>query len=210
MRLAITPWWTVHWLFRSHDLPSKFSPIASCLCDRCNRAVKHMHVSPLLRNFVVVSAVLLVSNFVLRRQHMDHTDLKILMLLYENKLYAIHQHVNLLSWVCNSSACELAFLNYQNLTQECSVFCSFSCSCIPLYPEELSSADLMHHMHIWLGGDTGQPGSERRSRSAEHSVNTPECPQISCMPHDYRALGCKGGCGSVYRLRARANPVIKS
>jgi len=74
MRLAITPWRTVHWLFRSHDLPSKFSPIASCLCDRCNRAVKHMHVSPLLRNFVVVSAVLLVPNFILQRQHMDHTD----------------------------------------------------------------------------------------------------------------------------------------
>ena len=29
MRLAIAPGPTVHWLFRSHDLPSKFSAIAS-------------------------------------------------------------------------------------------------------------------------------------------------------------------------------------
>ena len=32
--LAITPGPTVHWLFRSHDLPSKFSMIASGMCDR--------------------------------------------------------------------------------------------------------------------------------------------------------------------------------
>ena len=80
-----------------------------------------------------------------------------------------------------------------NLKQECSVFYSCSCSCIPLYPKELSSADLMCHMHKWWGDDTGQPGSERGSGSAEHSVNTPECPQTSCTPHEYRALGCKGG-----------------
>ena len=33
MRLAITPGPTVHWLFRSHDLPSKFSAIAACVMD---------------------------------------------------------------------------------------------------------------------------------------------------------------------------------
>ena len=56
-----------------------------------------MHVSQLLRNFVVVSTVLLVPNFILERQHMDRTDLKLLMFLYGNKLFAIRQHVNLLS-----------------------------------------------------------------------------------------------------------------
>ena len=65
MRLAIAPGPTVDWLARSHDVPSKFSAIASRLCERCNRAVKHMHVSLLLRNFVAVSAVLLVRNFIL-------------------------------------------------------------------------------------------------------------------------------------------------
>ena len=65
MRLAITPGPTVHWLFRSHDLPSKLSAIASRLCDRRSRTVKHVYVSPLLRNFAVVSAVLLVPNFIL-------------------------------------------------------------------------------------------------------------------------------------------------
>ena len=69
---------------------------------------------------------------------------------------------------------------------------------------------LMRHMHRRRGDDTGQLGRERRSRSANHSVNTPECPRTSCTPHEYRALGCKGECGSVYRLRARANPVIQS
>ena len=157
-----------------------------------------MHVSPLLRNFVVVSTVLLVPNFILERQHMDRTDLKLLMFLYGNKLFAI------------SSACELAFLNYQILKQECSVFYSFSCSCIPLYPEKLLSADLMRHMHKRWGDKTGQPGSKRRSRSVDHSVNIRECPRTSCMPHEYRALGCRGECGSVYWLGARANPVMKS
>ena len=42
MRLAIAPGPTVHWLFRSHDLPSKLSAIASRLCDRCSSAVKHV------------------------------------------------------------------------------------------------------------------------------------------------------------------------
>ena len=42
MRLAIAPGQIVHWLFRSHDLPSKFSVLASRLCDRRNRAMKHM------------------------------------------------------------------------------------------------------------------------------------------------------------------------
>ena len=65
MRLAIAPGPTSHWLFRSHVSLSKFSAIASRLFDRRNRAVKHMHVSLLLRNFVVVSAVLLVPNFIL-------------------------------------------------------------------------------------------------------------------------------------------------
>ena len=61
---------------------------------------------------------------------MDHTYLKMLVLLYENKLFEIRQH-----------------MNYRNPKQECSEFYNFSCSCIPLYPEELSSADLMRHMH---------------------------------------------------------------
>ena len=56
LRLAIAPGPTVHWLFKSHDLPSKFSAIASRLCDRLNREVKHVHPSPLSRKFVVVSA----------------------------------------------------------------------------------------------------------------------------------------------------------
>ena len=56
-RLNIAPGPTVHWLFRSNDLPSKFSAIASRLCDTRNRAVKHMNASPLLRKCVVVSAV---------------------------------------------------------------------------------------------------------------------------------------------------------
>ena len=63
MRLDITPGPTVHWLFRSHDLPSNFSATASRLCDRRNGAVKHMHVSPLLRNCAAVSSALLVPNF---------------------------------------------------------------------------------------------------------------------------------------------------
>ena len=33
MRLAIPPGPTVHWLFRSHNLPSKFSAIARCACS---------------------------------------------------------------------------------------------------------------------------------------------------------------------------------
>ena len=74
MRLDIIPGPTLHWLFRSYDLPSNFSAIASRLCDRRNRAVKHMHVSPLLRNCVAVSSALLVPNFILLGQHMDHTD----------------------------------------------------------------------------------------------------------------------------------------
>ena len=65
MPLAMAPGPTAHWLFRSHDLPSKFTAIASRICGRRNRAVEHMHVSPLLRNFVGVSAVLLVPNFIL-------------------------------------------------------------------------------------------------------------------------------------------------
>ena len=51
---------------------------------------------------------------------------------------------------------------------------------------------LMRHMHRRRGDDTGQLGRERRSRSANHSVNTPECPRTSCTPHEYGALGCKG------------------
>ena len=65
MRLAIAPGPTIDWLLRSHDLPSKFSAIARRICGRCNRAVKHMHASPMLRNFVVVAAGLLVPNFIL-------------------------------------------------------------------------------------------------------------------------------------------------
>ena len=103
------------------------------------------------------------------------------MLLHANKLFA------------TSSSSELSFLNYRNLKQECSVFYSFSCRCIPLDPEELPSADLTRGMHKSRGDDTGQLGSERRFRSAEHCVNTPECPRTSCTPHEYRALGCKGG-----------------
>ena len=66
MRLAIAPGPTVHWLFRSRDLPSRFSAMASRMCGtgRRNRAVKHMYVSPLLTIVVVVSAVLLVPNFI--------------------------------------------------------------------------------------------------------------------------------------------------
>ena len=44
MRLAIAQGPTSHWLFRSHVSPSKFSAIASHMCGRRNRAVKHMHV----------------------------------------------------------------------------------------------------------------------------------------------------------------------
>ena len=51
---------------------------------------------------------------------MPRTDLKMLVLLHANKLFA-------------TSSSELSFLNYRNLKQECSVFYSFSCSCIPLY-----------------------------------------------------------------------------
>ena len=57
MRLVIAPGPAVHWLLRSHDTLSKFSAIASRMCDRRNREVKHKYVSPLLRTFFVVSAV---------------------------------------------------------------------------------------------------------------------------------------------------------
>ena len=55
----------------------------------------------------------------------------------------------------------------------------------------LSSADLTRHMHSRWGDGNGQPGSERRYRSAEDiisSVNTEECPRTSCTPHEHRAL----------------------
>ena len=61
MLLAIAPGPTAHWLFRSHDVPSKFSAIASRICGRRNRAVKHMRVSPLLRSFVVLGLGLIQS-----------------------------------------------------------------------------------------------------------------------------------------------------
>ena len=41
---------------------------------------------------------------------MDHTDLKILMLLYENKLFASRQHVNLLFELSKSKARVLSIL----------------------------------------------------------------------------------------------------
>ena len=63
MRLAVAPGPIARWLFRSHDLPSKFSAIASRMYDRRNRAVKYMFVSPLLRTFCVVSAVLVPNYF---------------------------------------------------------------------------------------------------------------------------------------------------
>ena len=91
MRPAIAPGPTVHWLFRSHDLPSKFSPIVSRMCDRRNRAVKDIYVSPLLETFFVVSAI--VPDFIFIE---DHTDFKMLVLLHHNanKLFAVRQHVN--------------------------------------------------------------------------------------------------------------------
>ena len=69
---------------------------------------------------------------------------------------------------------------------------------------------LMPHMHKRRGDNMGQLGRERRSRSMDHSVNTLECPRTNCLPHEQRDLGCRGECGSVYQLWARANPVIKS
>ena len=51
---------------------------------------------------------------------MARADLKMVVSLHANKYFA-------------ASSSELFFLNYQNLKQECSVFYSFSCSCIPLY-----------------------------------------------------------------------------
>ena len=81
-------------LFRSHDLPSKFSAITSRMCDRRNRAMKHMYVSPLLKTFFVVSAV--VPDFIFIE---DHTDFKMLVLLHHNanELFAVRQHVKFLS-----------------------------------------------------------------------------------------------------------------
>ena len=55
----------------------------------------------------------------------------------------------------------------------------------------MDHTDLMHHVHKRLGDDSGQPGSERRSRSVDHSMNTPECPRTICAPHEYMALGYK-------------------
>ena len=52
--LAIAAGPTAHWLCRTHGLASKLSTIASRMCGRRNRAVKHVHVSPLLRRFVVL------------------------------------------------------------------------------------------------------------------------------------------------------------
>ena len=50
----------------------------------------------MLRTFLF-SAVLLVPKFILYMEHIDHTDLKIFVFLHVNKLFAIRQHVNLLS-----------------------------------------------------------------------------------------------------------------
>ena len=62
MRLVIAPGPTVHWLFKSHELPSNLNAIASRMCNRRNREVKHMYVSPfnVENNVFVVSAVPLV------------------------------------------------------------------------------------------------------------------------------------------------------
>ena len=85
MRPAIAPGPTVHWLFRSHDLPSKFSQIVSRMCDRRNRAVKHTHVSPLLRkNFVVSVFILCLTSF-----YRGNT-----WIIQKMLVFAICQHVN--------------------------------------------------------------------------------------------------------------------
>ena len=64
--------------------------VISRMCDRpsTNREEKHIHVcKPVVEDvFVVVSAVLIVPNFILSRRHVDHTDLKMLVLLHANKL----------------------------------------------------------------------------------------------------------------------------
>ena len=100
MRIAIAPGSAVHWLFRSHDLPSKFSAVAIRMCGTRNRAVKHMHVRP---------AVLLVPN-----------------LFYRGNTWSIQ--IWKCSCYCMQINClssELSFLNYRNRKQECSVFYSF-------------------------------------------------------------------------------------
>ena len=174
MWLAIAPGPTIRWLFRSHDLPSKFSAITS----RLYRVVKHMHAC--------WEILLLFQLFFL-----------CLTLFYRGKTSIIQIFKSLCGWMKINCLQFLSmwtcFLELLKSEEECSVFYSFSCSSIPLYPEELLCADLMHHMHKRWGDDTGQPESKCRSRSAEHSMNTLECQRTSCMPHEYGALGCKGG-----------------
>ena len=123
MRLAIAPGPTVHWLFRSHDLPSKFSAIASRMCNRRNRAVKHMYVNPLLRIWLLLFQLFFLCLISFYRGNTW------IIQIWKYSCYCMQ--IN-----CSSSAHELPFLNDRNLKQECSVFYSFNCSCTPLYPEE--------------------------------------------------------------------------
>ena len=61
MQLAIAPGLTIHWLFKSHDLPSKFGTIASRMCDtnkrydtnKRNREMKHNVCNPVVENIFV-------------------------------------------------------------------------------------------------------------------------------------------------------------
>ena len=78
--------------------------------------------------------------------------------------------------VCNLSARELALLNgHRNLKQECSVlYHRFSCSCIPLYPEELSLVVCRQDEVTTLAAN--QEANADLDPWPENSMNTQECP----------------------------------
>ena len=172
------------------------SAITSCMCDRRNRAVKHMYVSPLLRMYCCFSCCAWL-HFI-----EDHTYLKMLLLLHHN---ANLQYVSTWTSLLEGSKSKARVLSMLNALVVVALHCIQNVWFIDYnqasyvfdstWSPELSSADLMRHMHKRWGSDTAQPGSQCRSRSAEHvsSVNTPERPQTSCTPHEYRALSCKRG-----------------
>ena len=84
LRLAITPGPTTtwHWLL---DIEVTW-PIYSWTKGPIGKGKHEAHAKPFLRTVLAVSAVLVVPNFTLFKHHMEHTILKMLVLLQASKL----------------------------------------------------------------------------------------------------------------------------